>query len=229
VAHIGIVPARGGSKRLPGKNIKMCAGKPLLAWTAHVARASRLERVILSTDDNAIAEVGRNCGLEIPFLRPPELAADETPMLPVIAHLLEWLTRTSGEPSSIVLLQPTSPLRLPRHIDEAIELLEKSGAETVVSVTDAEEDSNPAKLMRQADDGSVVRAETSAEGRLVLRNGPAILANVPAVIRNARLYGDRCLGYYMAPADSIDIDNDVDFQRAENLILSRQQGGGIRD
>ena len=225
MGHIGIVPARGGSKRLPGKNIKLCAGRPLLAWTAQAAKASRLDRVILSTDNEAIAKLGRDCGLEVPFLRPSELAADETPMLPVIANLLEWLTRTWGEPRSLVLLQPTSPLRLPRHIDEALDLLEQSGAETVVSVTDPEADSNPAKLMRQASDGSVARANARSDGRLVLRNGPAILANTPAVIRMAKLYGEPTVGYYMAPADSVDIDNDEDFRRAESLLLRRQREG----
>ena len=111
---VGIVPARGGSKGIPRKNIAPLLGKPLLAYTAEAALAARrLARVILSTDDDEIAEVGRRCGLEVLFMRPPELARDDTPMLPVVQHAVRWLEERGDRYDAVCLLQPTNPLRRP--------------------------------------------------------------------------------------------------------------------
>src|SRR5207249_733281 len=112
----GVIPARGGSQGIPRKNLAPCAGRPLLAWTAAAALACpQLQRVILSTDDDGIASIGRELGLDVPFLRPPELAQAETPMLGVLQHLLERLGESGPVPEALVLLQPTSPLRTARH------------------------------------------------------------------------------------------------------------------
>src|SRR6185312_12148312 len=115
---LGLVPARGGSKSIPRKNLAPLAGKPLLAWTADAALAARrLTRTVLSTDDVEIAELGRTLGLDVPFLRPAELAADATPMLPVMRHAADWFAARGGTVEAVVLLQPTSPLRTAAHID----------------------------------------------------------------------------------------------------------------
>lgn len=222
MTHIGIVPARGGSKRLPRKNIRTIAGQPLLAWTAQAALASKLDRVILSTDDDEIASVGRSLGLDVPFLRPPTIAEDGTPMLPVLAHLIEWLEAGGTKPKSLVLLQPTSPLRLPRHIDEAIALFESKNAETVVSVSDFPNGLGPSKFMRMDGEGAVTKAEIADTGDLVVRNGPAILMTSPDVIRRGSLYGSPTLGYRMERGSSVDIDDEDDFALAEYLLLRRQ-------
>jgi CMP-N-acetylneuraminic acid synthetase len=113
VNHVlGLVPARGGSKGVLGKNVRLLAGRPLIDYTAQAARESGvLDRVVLSTDSTEIAEVGRRCGLDVPFLRPASLAADDTPMLPVIRHAMETLAASGWMADVIVLLQPTSPLR----------------------------------------------------------------------------------------------------------------------
>lgn len=111
---LGIVPARAGSKGVPGKNIRPLAGRPLIEYTARAARESGvLDRVVLSTDSAEIADAGRRCGLEAPFMRPPELAADDTPMLPVVRHAIDTLAASGWVADVIVLLQPTSPLRRP--------------------------------------------------------------------------------------------------------------------
>ena len=109
---LGVIPARGGSKDIPGKNLCLLRGRPLIEYTFDAAKGSRLlDRVILSTDDEAIAALGRAHGIEVPFVRPAHLAQDDTPMLDVLIHVLESLRSEAYEPDCLVLLQPTSPLR----------------------------------------------------------------------------------------------------------------------
>src|SRR6059058_989062 len=118
---LGLVPARGGSKGVPGKNVRPLAGHTLLEYTARAARESGVvDRVILSTDSLEIADAGRRAGLEVPFMRPAALAADDTPMVPVIEHALGEIARHGWSPDIVVLLQPTSPLRRPEHIRDAV-------------------------------------------------------------------------------------------------------------
>src|ERR1035437_5503200 len=132
---LGVIPARGGSKGLPRKNIRVLAGKPLLAYTAEEALAARrLIRVVLTTDAEEIAEGGRQWGIEVPFLRPAELAEDDTPTLPVVQHAVRWLEQRGDSFDRVCLLQPTDALRRAEHIDACIELLESSGADAVGTV-----------------------------------------------------------------------------------------------
>ena len=121
---LGIITARGGSKGIPGKNIKLLNGKPLICYTIGVAKtAASFDRLILSTDSEDITAVARECGAEVPFLRPAELAQDTTPHLPVLQHAVSWLAEKENyHPDAIMILQPTSPLRRPEHIREAVEL-----------------------------------------------------------------------------------------------------------
>ena len=133
---LGLVTARGGSKGLPGKNLRALAGKPLIAYTIETAHASgAFDRLVLSTDDAEIAAVAGTLGCEVPFMRPAELARDETPHLPVVQHAVRWLDEHEGyQPDAVMILQPTSPLRQPQQIREAVALLESSGADSVISV-----------------------------------------------------------------------------------------------
>ena len=141
---LGLIPARGGSKGVPGKNIKLLGGHPLLDYTARAALASRcLARVILSTDDEAIAAVGRSAGIEVPFLRPGELATDQAPTLPVIQHAVRYLEGQGDSFDAICLLQPTNPFRRPEDIDACIDLLEARKADAVVSVLPVPAEFNP--------------------------------------------------------------------------------------
>jgi CMP-N-acetylneuraminic acid synthetase len=220
---LGLIPARGGSKAIPRKNIVDLAGKPLLAYTCLAALASRrLTRVILNTDDEEISAVGRRYGVEVPFLRPAILAGDNTPMLPVIQHTLSWLSQYAGfDTDIVVLLQPTSPFRTAAHIDAAVELLLESEADTVVSVVAVPHNFNPVSVMQQDENGFLV---PFISGEMILqrqrkplvyaRNGPALLGVRRAVLEAGNLYGDKVLPYEMGKAASIDIDEPQDLEMA---------------
>jgi CMP-N,N'-diacetyllegionaminic acid synthase len=226
---VGLIPARGGSKSIPRKNLAMLAGRPLLAHTAAAALgARRLDRTILSTDDAEIAELGRALGLEVPFLRPAQLAADTTEMVPVMRHALDRLEEHGAAATALVLLQPTSPLRTARHIDEAVELLLDSGADTVVSVVEVPHQYGPASVMTRHADGHLTPflpgppiLRRQDKPRVFARNGPAILAVRSAVLRRGALYGEPTLGYTMSAADSLDIDDPDDLWLAEQYIRRR--------
>jgi len=132
---LGLIPARGGSKGVPRKNIRELAGIPLIAHSIQAARdATAIDSVVVSTDDEEIAEVADSHGARVPFMRPSELAMDKAPTAPVITHALETLHDAGEEHDAFVLLQPTSPLRTVTHIDEAYSLYEESDADPVISV-----------------------------------------------------------------------------------------------
>ncbi len=135
---VGIIPARGGSKGVPGKNIRPVAGKPLILWTLEVAlAATELDRVIVSTDSPEIARISKQAGAEVPFMRPPELARDDTPGIDPLLHAVQWLADYEAyEPEKVMLLQPTSPLRSAEDIAGALRLFEEKSADSVVSVTE---------------------------------------------------------------------------------------------
>ena len=232
---LGIIPARGGSKSIPHKNIALLAGRPLLAYTCDAALGSQvLTRVILSTDDHEIASVGRDCGVEVPFLRPAELATDQATSLAVIRNTLEWLrTHERYAPELVVYLQPTSPLRTSRHIDEAVRLLLDSDAYSVVSVVEVPHQYNPVSVMK-IENGRLVTFLTG-EGTHILRrqdkpkvyarNGPAVLVTRRAVLeRTSSLYGEQLLPYIMDWPESLDVDTGMDLLVAELFL----QGGFAR-
>jgi CMP-N-acetylneuraminic acid synthetase len=215
-----LIPARRGSKGIPEKNLAPLAGRPLLAWTIEAARASdALTRVVVSTEDDEIAEVARGLGAEV-LPRPPELAGDETPMRAVIGHALGEL----GVPDVLCLLQPTSPLRRAEHVDEAVRLLLESGADCVVSVVEVPHRYAPESLMALGD-GRLVPLDRAAARRqdkrpVLARNGPAVLALRPDRIGDD-LYGGDCRAYLMRPEDSVDVDEPFDLELAEFLLARR--------
>jgi CMP-N,N'-diacetyllegionaminic acid synthase len=222
---LGVIPARGNSKAIPHKNLTAVAGRPLLAYTADAARASRrLTRVVVSTDDAQIADAARDLGLEVPFLRPAELAGDDTPMLPVLQHATRELAREGFAADVVVLLQPTSPLRRVEHIDSAIDLLESTGADSVVSVVEVPHQFTPVSVMRldgeqlrpYGDGSSVTRRQDKP--RLYARNGPAVLAVRACVLAEGSLYGDDCRPLLMSATDSVDVDGPEDLAFAELLL-----------
>jgi CMP-N-acetylneuraminic acid synthetase len=225
VTVLGVVPARGGSKGIPNKNLAMLAGRPLLAYTAEAARTSRrLSRCIVSTDDERIAQAARSLGIDVPFLRPPELASDDTPMLPVLQHAAREVARGGTAVDVVVLLQPTSPLRRASHVDAAIDLLESTGADSVVSVVDVPHQFNPMSVMRLEDgrlrpfvDGPLITRRQD-KPQVYARNGPAVLAVRTRVLEAGSLYGDDCRPLVMSAADSIDIDGPDDLALAELML-----------
>jgi len=214
---LGVIPARGGSKGIPDKHLRQVAGRSLLAYTADAARASRrLSRVIVSTDAPAIADAARGLGLDVPFLRPAALAADDTPMLPVMQHALAHVAAEGSPADVLVLLQPTSPLRTASHIDAAVELLDRSGADSVVSVVEVPHQFNPASVMREQDGRltpfleGALPTRRQDKPRVLARNGPAVLAVRASVVAAGTLYGNDCRPLLMTSAESLDIDTPDD-------------------
>jgi CMP-N,N'-diacetyllegionaminic acid synthase len=229
---VGIIPARGGSKGIPGKNLVALGGRPLIAHTFEAARASRtLTRIVLSTDSEQIAEFGRAERIDVPFLRPSSLADDDTPMLAVLQHAI---SAVDVRPDVIVLLQPTSPLRRAEHIDAAVTILQRSGADSVVSVIAVPHQFTPGSLMRVEENRIVpFQNEPMATRRqdkplLYARNGPAILVTRAQVLESGRLYGDDTRPYVMSREDSIDIDDPLDLEIAEAL-LARRRGAPVHE
>ena len=227
---LGVIPARGGSKAIPRKNLAVVAGRSLLAWTAvAVAGSAALTRVVLSTDDDAIAAAGRALGLELPFMRPSELAADDTPIVAVLRHLL---TRLDGSeryvPDVVVLLQPTSPLRRAEHIDQAVRLLVETNADTVVSVVPVPHRFSPVSLMREVDGrlvpfgGAPTVVRRQDKPALYARNGPAVLAaRTPVIVEHGSLYGADTRPLVMTPEESVDVDGPWDLALASWLLERR--------
>lgn len=225
---LAVVPARGGSKSIPRKNIRKLAGKPLLAYTAEAGLASRnIDRFILSTDDEEIAEVGRKYGLEVPFLRPAELATDNAPTLPVIQHAVNKLEAIDEyRPDYIVVLQPTSPLRKACHIDSAMEKLIGSDADSIISVTEVPHACNPYSVMRL--NGEYIESFLDFDELCNLRqkkpvfyarNGAAIYAFTrECLLKKNSLYGDKVLPYFMKKEESIDIDDLWDWKLVELIM-----------
>jgi CMP-N-acetylneuraminic acid synthetase len=201
----------------------------LLAYTIDAARSSRsLSRVIVSTEDQEIAELSRRLGADVPSLRPADLASDETPMVDVVAHALTTLDAQGYRADVIVLLQPTSPFRRAEHVDGVIDLLLASNADSVVTVMQVPHQFTPASLLQLRGDRlepwTTGPAVTRRQDKPVLfaRNGPAVVATHSHVVLSQRtLYGPDTRGFVMSREDSLDIDDQFDLRVAELLMASR--------
>lgn len=227
---LGIIPARGGSKGVPRKNIKLLGGKPLLAYTAESALSAKfLSKVILTTEDSEIAEVGRSLGLDVPFLRPQELSLDTSPTLPVVFHAIDYLENNGESFDAICLLQPTNPLRRTEDIDNCIELLDKSGADSVISILPVPHEYNPKWVYWQDENGEMVLTTGESEPiprRQDLppafhREGSVYVTRIEALRSYGNLYGKKVQGYEINPSNSVNIDTLDDWIIAENLITKR--------
>ena len=231
---LGVIPARGGSKGIPMKNLAPLCGRPLLAYTADAVKESKkLTRTIVSTDDERVADCARSLGLEVPFIRPSSLAVDDTPMLPVLQHAIAKMRAGGFDADMVVLLQPTSPLRRGEHIDAAVVWLQRVRGDSVVSVVAVPHQFNPTSVMRAEEgllkpflDGpSVTRRQDKPQ--LFARNGPAVLAVHTRVIEGGSLYGDESWPLLMTPEDSLDIDTPWDLRLAESIIAARVNANSL--
>lgn len=225
---LGLIPARGGSKGIPRKNIRLLLGKPLLQYTVEAALASRyLNRVVLSTDDPEIAEVGKQCGVEVPFLRPGELAQDNTPTLPVIQHAVHFLEQNQEPFDAICLLQPTSPMRQASDIDACLELFTSRQADAVVTVLQVPDKFNPHWVYFQ-DNAGFLRLSTGESEPIPRRQelppayhreGTIYVTRRDVIMEQGSLYGRRLYGFPVSPEKSVNIDTLNDWQRAEEMLL----------
>lgn len=224
---LGIIPARGGSKGIPRKNIRLLGGKPLLQYSAETARgARRLTRVILSTEDEEIATVGRACGLDVPFLRPEELARDDTPTLPVLQHAVGTLEASGESYDAICLLQPTSPFRRAEDVDACIAYMDDPIIDAVVSVREVPVEYNPHWVYFMASDGQL-RLSTGADAptprRQSLppafhRDGSIYVVKRSVLMEENSLYGKRLIGYQSGSAICANLDTMQDWVQAERLV-----------
>ena len=223
---IAIIPARGGSKRLPRKNIRPLNGKPMIAYAIRAALGAKgVDRVIVSTDDKEIAAIAKKYGAEIPFLRPMELATDTATTVSVLQNAVNWLKeKVDYEVDIVILIQPTSPLVLPEDIDQAIEKLQATGANSCLSVCEIRE--RP-EWMYEFVDGKV-RPYLALETReirtqdlkkLYRINGAVYAIKKDFLMKNGRVIDDKSMeAIIMPPERSVDIDELQDFLLAEILM-----------
>lgn len=225
MAIIAIIPARGGSKSIPRKNIKLLAGKPLIVYTIETSLKCKLDRVIVSTDDEEIAAISKKHGAEVPFIRPKELALDTTPMLPVLQHAVSYLEQDEKfRIDIVVLLQPTSPFREASDIENCIKKLKNEKADSVVTVCEAEH--NPYfVMMRFQDDNlmpllkTVKPVTTRQDAPKVYRLNGAVYAVKRDVLMNEnKIFTDNTKAVIMPQEKSIDLDRPLDFEFADFLI-----------
>lgn len=218
---LAVIPARGGSKGIPRKNIKPLASKPLIGWSIEAAKQSScLDRIIVSTEDEEIASVARNLGADVPFMRPAELAVDDTPGIDPVLHAISHLPDCDW----VLLLQPTSPLRSAEDIDGIWQFCQERGALSAVSVCEVEKHPywmyqlNAAQRLAPFIKGrpDVTRRQDLAPAYAL--NGAMYLAKIEWLLKQASFVGPETLGYVMPLERSVDLDTPQDWRWVEFLI-----------
>jgi CMP-N,N'-diacetyllegionaminic acid synthase len=226
VEVLGVVPARGGSKGVRRKNLRLLAGDPLIQYTFRAAAGSGLlTRLIVSTEDDEIATFAQDHGIEV-LRRPRSLAGDDTPMLPVLQHALQELqAREEYQPEIVTLLQPTAPLRRAEHIDGALSLLREQGANSVVSVCRVPGHHHPEWQFTLGEDAEL-RSWSGRPLREIIvrrqdlpptytRNGAIYAVRTTNLLRDGTFYPRPCLAYVMPPSASVNVDSLADFALAK--------------
>jgi CMP-N,N'-diacetyllegionaminic acid synthase len=229
---LAVVTARGGSKRIPGKNIRNFAGKQLIAWTIEAALGvrGRLHGVVVSTDDPEIASVAKRYGAEVPFLRPAEISGDLARSLPVVQHAVRFVEVRDGVPMDwVLLLQPTSPLRTSGDIAAALDLAAEGGCTSVIAVCRL--DDHPVFAKRIDGNGYLIPfifeepegiRRQDVEPPAYKRNGAIYLTKRDVLMEEGSIYGSSVRPYIMPAERSVDIDSEVDFLLGE--ILAHRPG-----
>jgi len=225
---LAINPARGGSKRLPHKNILPLGKKPLIAYTIEVAQNSRyIDRVILSSDDEAIIKVAKEYGCDVPFVRPKALAQDETRSIDVVTHALQTLDEKFD---AVILLQPTSPLRTTEDIDGAIEMFYNKGATSVIGVCEMEHSPlwantlDESMSMENFLDDKYNNSRSQDLPTYYRINGAFYMSKVASVLENETFFVKKDIyAYLMSQEDSVDIDTKLDFIVAQAILREREK------
>jgi CMP-N-acetylneuraminic acid synthetase len=223
---LALIPARGGSKGIPRKNVRVFSGRPLIEWTIDAARKSDVPaRVVVSTEDPEIAAISRRAGAEVPFTRPARLALDESTAIDVVLSALDWFEEHERWiPETVLLLQPTSPLRSADDLRGAAQRLVASGADAVVSVQRAQE--NPFWMKTTDDAGRLHNLLEAPSLRrqdlpsVYLLNGAIYLTKTAALRQHRSFSPPDTVAYVMPIERSVDIDTEADWQCAESLAAS---------
>ncbi len=226
---LALINARGNSQGIPRKNIKNLLGKPLIAYSIEAARDSRLvDDVVVSTDDDEIAEISRSFGADVPFMRPAHLATDTALQFGVTEHAIGWFRDNRPiSPEVLILLQPTAPLRTTADIDNALTMLFETGADSIVSFT-AEGTKHPYYMYTIDDSRPSAFVERGNAGlqrqdfpKVYVRNGAIYAVKTSVVSDHGDIYGQDCRAYLMPAKRSINIDSDFDWDLAEFMMQKR--------
>jgi len=226
---LGLITARGGSKGLPGKNIRPLCGKPLIEWSISAAKAaSCIDHIVVSTDDAAIAEVARRAGADVPFERPSELATDSASSVDVVIHAIDTLAKTDLAFDIVVLLEPTSPLREPFDIDEAVQRLIQTGAGAVVSVCRAV-NTHPAFMFSLDEKGRLrpylERHPTGLRRQdidpVFFLDGTLYASRIDVLKTKRSFYHEDTVAFEVPKWKSLEIDDPDDFIMVEALMAKR--------
>lgn len=226
---LALICARGGSKGVPGKNVKHLCGKPLIQWSIECAKnCTEIDDIVVSTDCSRIAEASKNAGAEVPFMRPDFLASDQSKQIDAIAHALEFLKEQEREYKAIALLQPTCPLRKSEDISGALQLLEEQNADTVITVTEGNSVVFSTFYDRSDDGRLEQKFEASKEGTIrqdfpaiYKRCGVIYILRPDYILKNRVLYGEKVYGYVIPEERSFDIDTQFDWELTEVLMNKR--------
>lgn len=233
---LGLIPARAGSKGLPGKNIRMLNGKPLIGWTIDAAIDSKVfDSLIVSTDSADIAGVASTYGVEVPFLRPDYLSGDTASSIDVVEHAINYLRSQGHNYDYLVLLEPTSPLREPSDIVNSLELMTKTGADSVVSVCMAETQ-HPKYMFRLGNDSGLVPYEGGLFSplrrqeidRLFFLEGTVYASSIDTLLSKRVFCHERTVGYVVPKWKSLEIDDMVDFVMVESIMQYREAGNELQ-
>lgn len=229
---LALIPARGGSKGVPGKNIKLLGGKPLLAYTSEIALQSKyLTEIIVSTEDQEIRNVAENLGIKVPFKRPAELAQDTTPTIDAIVHALKWYEKQNVFFDAVCLLQVTSPFRTIAFLDKAIEKFIEKDTDSLVSVQRVPHEYNPHWTFEQNDQGNlkIATGETEIISRrqdlpiAYHRDGSIYITKTKAILEQHSLYGNST-AFIESDSDAyVNIDTLEDWEKAEKMIQNKLQ------
>ena len=223
---LAIIPARGGSEEIPGKNVKLLGGKPLISWTIEAAKESKYtDKVIISTDSEEIADIAKGSEAEVPFMRPSELATGKALVVDAILHALRWFEEEDREYDYFILLQPTSPFRTAMHIDQALEQMIKSQeVQSLVSVKIVVE--NPYSMRRINSKGFIENFMSDSrqysrrqdKPKVYLVNGAIYICEWGVYLKDKSFYKRNCLPYIMEEKSSLDLDTSLHWKLAEELL-----------
>ena len=214
MSFVILIPARSGSKRIKNKNLKLFNNHPLIYWTIKAAKECSINDIFISTDSEEIKKFSLLNGINVPFKRPKKLSADNSLMIDVAKHFCEWL-ENYGQFKNLILLQPTSPLRTWKDINDAVKIFKKKKADTVVSAYDSKELKELTKLMQIDKTGDIQNFTDINPKNLLVRNGPSILISKIQTIKSGSFYGRKIVPFLMKKKFSIDIDNIDEFEISE--------------